>query len=138
MIKLEPGQYVRIIFRNSMQMEGVIESWSEEESILVPPEGTDKFIIFHTEQDVLGVKVCQELPAKKKHKKFEEIVNQFKEVQETPSADDLRLQNLAQLKILMNEQEKKIISEKVRDHNISNVRQTQYGFPGITKKQSSK
>lgn len=135
---MESGQYIKVVFKNSTQVEGIVESWSDSKAVLISPDGTSKFIIFNISADVLGVKIYLESPIKKTHQKFDEVVQQFKSVQSEPSADDMRVHSLAQLKTLMNEQEKKIITEKVREHSISNVRLPQYGLPNISQKPRAK
>lgn len=129
---IEVGQYVKIVFRNSTQAEGTVESWSDKESVLVSADQFSKFVIFNTQEDVMAVKICFETPIVEVKKKFEETVEEFKRVYAEPSDDEFRNQNLAQLKILMNEQEKKIISEKIKSHTITNSRPTQYGLPSIS------
>lgn len=129
---IEVGQYVKIVFRNSTQAEGTVEFWSDKESILVSTDKLSKFIIFNTQDDVMAVKICYEAPVVEVKKRFEETVEEFKRVYAEPSTDELRNHNLAHLKTLMNEQEKKIISDKVKSHTITNSRPTQYGLPSIS------
>lgn len=137
---IEPGLYVKLIFRNATQAEGIVESWSDDISILVSPDGLSKFVVLHTNEDLLGVKVCFEEPETptQNRRNFEEVVEEFKEVYAQPSADELRIHNLAQLKSLMNEQEKKITTDKLQDHTISEVRLPQYGLPSFISKPRTK
>lgn len=130
---IEPGLYVKLIFRNATQAEGIVESWGDDISILVSADGLSKFVVLHTNEDLLGVKVCFEEPETptQNRRNFEETVEEFKEVYAQPSADELRLHNLAHLKSLMNEQEKKITTDKLQDHAVSEIKQSQYGLPSF-------
>lgn len=136
---IQPRMYVKVFFHNGTQAEGIVESWSNEESVLVSESGDSHFIIFHTNKDLIGAKIInagqleEAVPRTQPppQKKFEETVEEFQKVYAQPSGDDLRIKNLAQLKSLMNEQEKKIISEKLKEHTISEVRLPQYGLPSF-------
>lgn len=140
---IEKGLYAVVFFNDLTQIEGIVESWSDKESIIVAKDNQSKFIIFNTERDIKGVKIRYDMPVPKLEKKFEETVAQFKEVYQAPSQDELRTKNLAQLKSLMNEQEKKIIAERLKDHTPSNPGLPSYGLPSfiskpITKQRSSR
>ena len=143
---IEPGLYVKLIFRNGTQAEGIVESWSDDISILVSVDNLSKFVVLHTSEDLLGVKVCLEEPEalEEAETSFQETVEHFKEMYDAPSADDSsepdlnRVHNLAQLKMLMNEQEKKIVAGKLKEHTVSEVRSSQYGIPSFIKKPSTK
>jgi hypothetical protein len=129
---MEPkaNQFVKLIFRNGMQMEGVVISWSSAESVLKAVDGVNFLVISQTEQDVMAYKIVsnyirpEEMP-----KKFDELISQFEEVYQQPSNDDLRTKKLAQLKIAMIDQEKKIVSQKLKNHTASQTMGGGYGSP---------
>jgi sRNA-binding regulator protein Hfq len=129
---MEPqvGQFVRLFFRNGIQLEGIIEKWSNAESVLKPNNDENRLLIMQTKQDVMICKIIanhvapEELP-----KKLNELVSQFQEVYEQPSNDDLRTKSLAQLKMAMNKQEKQIIANKLKQHTPSNITRVNYGNP---------
>jgi len=128
---IEEGAYVKIVFRNGTQVEGYVEEWEENTTTLISEDQLSRFVVLDIKQDVLGIKICYgEVTPKQVQRKFEEVVEEFKAVQESPN-DDLRLETLADLKILMNKQEKKIIMDRVRSHDVSEVRIPQYGIPSF-------
>lgn len=124
------GQYVKIIFRNSTQVEGFVEEWFENSATLKAEDGKSVLVILDIEQDVMAVKIVIDFIAPTKlSKKFEELVEEFQEVYEEPSADDLRTKRLAQLRIAMSEHERKMVAEKLKEHVPSSVPGASYGHP---------
>lgn len=115
----QKGQYVKIYFRNETQLEGIIESWSNSQAILITEESGSACIIMNVLEDVMLVKIMQpkeEESLVEQEQYFNELEEEFEEVKEMPSEDDLRLKKLSELKDLMNKQERKIIYEKLVDH----------------------
>jgi hypothetical protein len=67
----------------------------------------------------------------------EELQAEFEEVLEQPSSDPNRIKRLADLRIMMAEADRKIIEDKLKDHNINEVKKVEYGYPGFFKKSSA-
>ena len=130
------NDYVRIFFRNGMQAEGNIIMWSSNRSSLALPDGKSTCIIMKTDEDIMMLQILNDISETKigLREHFNELEEQFENTVELPSDDDLRLKKLADLKKMMIEQEKKIISEQLKDHTISTVQRPQYGTPDIFKK----
>ncbi len=135
----QKGQHVRCVLSNNLIIEGIVDSWEDEKSVLKSLDGESVSIIQNTSRDVVLVKII----LKEYKKPAERIVikneleKKFDEEKKKPIQDDLRLKNLAELKVLMIEQEKKIISEKLKDHHISDIKKASYGQPKFFKKQRS-
>lgn len=110
------GQYVKIIFRNSTHVEGFVDEWSDTKVILKSEDGGSYLIIMNLTADALAIKVnTGSAPAPFVPK--EDLEKQFQEIYEQPSANnDLRIQSLAKLRAALNEQDKKIIAEKLVKH----------------------
>ncbi len=134
----QAGQYVKIIFRNATQVEGVVESWSDEATVLRSPDKKSVFIVQRTAEDVMAIKIILDYNGfTSLEKKLEETKQQFQAVYEQPSADDLRIKSMAQLKTAMIEQERKILAEKMKEHRPTGLR-SNYEYPGILQKHSAK
>ena len=130
------GQYVKIVFRNATQAEGVVESWSDEATILRSPDKKSVFIIQRTAEDVMAVKIILDYSGfTSLEKKLEETKEKFQQVYEQPSADDLRIKSMAQLKTAMIEQERKILAERMKEHRATGIK-TNYQHPNFFQKES--
>jgi hypothetical protein len=138
-----------------MQTEGYVTSWSEAMSVVSMPDGKSSCLIMKTLDDVLSVQVFHDNSETKVglREHMSNLEEQFQATYEMPSADDLRLKKLSDLKKLMVEQEKKIIKDKLVDHYATNnptltsqavskqdklYKDQQYGFSILPTKQSSK
>jgi sRNA-binding regulator protein Hfq len=130
------GQYIKVFFRNGMQAEGIVQSWSEMKSVLLIADGKDLCLILKTEEDVILVQMINDISKTKVglREHMNELEEQFQETYKMPSADELRIKKLSDLKQMMIEQEKKIIKDKMVDHNIPIGQGTTYGLPSIFKK----
>lgn len=124
------GNYIKVIFRNAAQAEGYVESWTDKISVIKSEDGLNYFVIQKTEEDVMAIKIMLDSRENKSLPKIEEhldiIHRKFQEEYEYPSDDDLRIKNLAQLKIAMIEQERKLAAAKLRDHTFSGIRKANY------------
>lgn len=131
---IKKNQYVKIFFKNGLQIEGFVEEWTIAQCVLLSTDKQSKFIILDSKNDILGIKfsVEEKLPPEVELPKLQK---EFKEVVESPTSD-LRLKSLVELKQLMNEQEKKIISEKVKSHTATGgiSRLNKYELPSFIKK----
>ncbi len=133
----QAGQYVKIVFRNATQAEGVVESWSDETTILRSPDKKSVFIIQKTAEDVMAVKIMLDYSGfTSLEKKLEETKEKFKQVYDEPtvSADDLRIKSMAQLKTAMIEQERKILAERMKEHRPTGIKSS-YQYPDFFQKE---
>jgi sRNA-binding regulator protein Hfq len=130
---MEPqvGQFVKLIFRNGTLMEGIIQQWSNLKSVLKSESSDDLLVILNTEQDLLAYKIIVSyLSPREVPLRLSQLEQQFEEVYQQPSADELRLQSLAQLKTAMIQQEKKIVSNRLKQHiPTQTISKVQYGNP---------
>jgi hypothetical protein len=127
------GQHIHILFKNGTNINGIVELWSDKESHLKSISGNNDIIIFNTIENVMMVILNKEKQAEEK----KELSKKFEATYNAPSDDDLRNKNLADLKNLLNQQEKEIIIEKLSSHHITDVAGVKYGVPGFFKKQGS-
>ena len=135
-----PGQNVKLFFRNNLQISGVVEKYDNNELVLKSFDSKNQMIILHPQDDIVAItiNVEEKLPESPPGKVKDELTQKFEEVYNSPSENDLRIKELAELKSLLLEQEKKIISNKLKSHTISNSKPTTYEYPGFLSKPSSK
>lgn len=150
------GQHVKCILRSGAMVEGIIQEWSNNEVQLLSLDAESILIVPHPDQDIMLIKILVEMPeidlplvnevtnttevvtSEVLRTAENELERKFQEVKKLPSDDPERIKTLAELRILMAEQEKKIVTEKLRNHYPSETRKVQYGYPGFTKKPSTK
>jgi len=159
MIELVPGQQVVVIFKNMMQIEGYIID-CDNEIILESLDGGSDIIIKDPDVDIMMIKIIKELKQTRElsaeikveknieeepeqHFRVdefsipessteEELKQKFEEVKESPNSE-LRLKTLGDLKTLLNKEEKKTISKKLNNYEISLRKPVSYEH-GIFKK----
>lgn len=134
----EKGAHVKCLLRNNLMVEGLVESWSDEKSVLKSLDEKSLSIIQHSANDIILIKIILINDSPETQKEIEsEISQKLKETLNLPD-DEFREKNIADLKILANKQEKLIITNKLREHHASEVRKTRYGYPGFLKEPSTK
>lgn len=134
---MNTGSHVKCVLQNSTVVEGIVLEWSNKIVKLKSLDETNIMIITHPEEDIRLIKVYV-VEDKKNNVPLSDLEQQFKEEVEKPTNSDLRLKNLVDLKKMMAEQEKKIISEKLKSHHIGNVHGVKYEYPGFLKKPIAK
>lgn len=126
----QKGNHIKCLMRNNLVLEGIVELWSNDQSILRSLDGTSVSIVQHPAQDIVVIKIILKEPTQIK----KELEVKFEEEFNKPSDDDLRVKNMVELKTMLNEQEKKIVAEKLKSHHIGEVKRTSYGQPGFFSK----
>jgi hypothetical protein len=141
------GRHVKCFLRNSTVIEGIVEEWGTTIQ-LQSLDGQSLLIIHHPEQDIILTKVLlsEEVvePVEELENKTFEPKPQFPlEMSEgDEELDPLTLQakSIAELKVEMAKQERKIIADKLKDHYPDTMRaprKVTYGYPGLFKKPSA-
>ena len=129
------GQHVKCILRAGVVAEGIVEEWGTTAQ-LRSLDGENILIITHPTDDIVLIKITVKSPIK--NKISSNLENEFKEIHDQPSNNDLRLKQMVELKALLLEQEKKIITDKLKDHSIGEVKKAKYEYPGFLAQQGSK
>lgn len=151
----ETGNHVKLILKNNTVVEGIVEEWFANYVKLKSLDGQSMIIIPHPNEDIMLIKIFLDDPMPSlefvKLKKDEgtevktspylqeqeaEIEAKFQAALNLPSEDPSRIKTLAELKKLKNDLERKIVSDKVKNHYIDGARKAQYGYPGFFKKPS--
>jgi sRNA-binding regulator protein Hfq len=125
------GQQVKVFLKNDLCIDGIVKEWNKDNVIL--EKNSKMLIIYHPTETILMVEIeigksvpKETSPRQVQKAKLEE---KFEEVKEQPTSD-LKNKNLAQLKSLLNEEERKELSEKLSTHTITNeVKPVDYGLP---------
>ncbi|SRR5713101_1252016 len=121
----QKNQHIKCIFKNGTALDGIVEVWSENESILKSMIDQSIVIIPHTSEDIMLIKIILS-PAIQIKTKLEQ---QFEQTQQQPSSDDLRIKKLAELKIMMANADRKIIANKLKEHQIGETKKVNYEQP---------
>lgn len=140
------GQHVKCILRTGAMAEGIVQEWDNSIVQLLSLDGESVIIIPHPNEDIMLIKIVLDLIKNEEMepKVARQIINEVKtdleqKFQETLNRPDPfntdHNRSLADLKIEMAKQDRKIIMEKLRDHHPgSNSRKVTYGYPGPNKK----
>lgn len=116
-MKITPtkGQRVQCLIKGGGTVEGIVESWSDQQSILHSLDGRHLFIIAHTEEDIVLTSIALSEPKPEPELK-ENIRDQLHKVQQSVGDPELEQANVDDLKQMLIRQERKILAEKVKDH----------------------
>lgn len=134
----QTGQHVKCILRNGAIAEGIVEEWFANTVQLRSVDGESILIITHPSEDIMLIKIILEKKEEETlvseleeqqvvlEKKFEEQ----REVTDPNNSDSIK--TLAELRIEMAKQERRIIAEKLREHRPGGTKPTvqNYTYPG--------
>lgn len=132
-MKIEPNQYIKIMFKNGISIEGIVISWEQDNFVLKSDREESFFIIQNPKDDIIAIKIMI------KQKQIAPAIAPQIPINETNklSEEELKIRKIADLRIALAQQEKEIISNKLKNDTINEVRKVEYGLPGFFKKQSS-
>jgi hypothetical protein len=139
-MKLQTGQHIKILFRNRLSEEGIVQSWDNREGVLKSLDGKSLMIIQHPNRDILAIQVILENPQESKDKAEQSISKTagdiIKSIQNSDSQEIINdhIKTIAELKKDLDEQERKIVAEKLKDHYIGSTGKAKYELPGFCKK----
>ncbi len=143
---IEVGQHVRCFMRNSMVLEGIVDNWTAGEVVLKSIDGKNLMIVHHPLDDILVTKVVlkadEEISKEENHeepdfqsKYIDEpkapIKEKLAEVLQSGGDPELDKLNIQQLRSMVIEQEKQLISQKRKEHfgSAGNAKMTRYTTP---------
>ncbi len=142
-------QYVKVIFKNSAQADGFVEKWTDKKAVLRSPDGKTVLIIQDVTADIMAVKVflepmpqasiceppIEDVDQEDDQPTSDELEDDFEEVlRETKIEEYLKAKTLIELRRLQAEQDKKIISQKIKNHLPTQVKVPSYELPRFFKK----
>lgn len=157
MVKLEAGQKVTLLFRTGISISGTIINWEKGEFIIKTNDEKSLLIIPSPKDDIMAIKVLLESNSKEninnlkvegniaqvndKDKLIEKQKEQLAEfnsnTDDSISEQEQKLKTLASLRLAKAKEDRDIIANKFKDHNISEIRKVEYGLPGFLKKSST-
>ncbi len=146
------GKHVKLLLQNNLVLEGTIEEWSNKKVSILSVDKKSTSVILHPKYDIRVVKIIHEENESEKESEKEKVLQsfpvkpivqaelqeKFKQVQQSPSNDELRLKTLTELKEELNKQEKIMIASKLKEHKVGEVKTIKYEQPRFFTKQSSK
>jgi hypothetical protein len=114
------GHDVLCYLHNSTILEGIVKEWNENYIHLIS-KNNESIIIYYPMDNVLFVKIKHKEKPNKEYneikKEYNEIKKEYNETIKQPTSD-LRNKKIADLKILLNEQEKEILANKLKEQII--------------------
>lgn len=120
----EVGQHVKCFLRNSTVLEGKVENWTKDEVVLKSLDDQSILIIHRPLEDIMMTKVVLielsqivEDKIKSIPESQEKIKHKLHEVLAEPSEDpEIQKKSIAELRAMVIEQDKKIITQKQQVH----------------------
>jgi hypothetical protein len=142
-MKIEKGQYVECLLKNGWVISGVVEELDSSGLTLSRKDEKGKVIILRPSEEISVIKVFfsgQEiLKEKKSVPRPQPIVkSEIEETFDLPSDAPDRIKMLAELRQELNRREREDIVNRLRSHEVGDVRKVEYGYPGLFKKPSTK
>jgi hypothetical protein len=139
----EKGQHVKCVMRSSLVLEGIIEEWSETQVVLRSLEDQSLMIIHHPAEDIMLTKVLQiaeAQPAPIENPSIavpavepiqEQVKKKLHEVLQPIDDAELQKKSIQELRQLVIERERQIITNKKREHfgSAGTAKMTRYSSP---------
>jgi hypothetical protein len=131
--------HVKILLRNNTIAEGIVQEWSDTIK-LQSLDDQSYMIILHPKEDIILIKVfLEDAPEEKEEiKPTSELEQKFQQIIEQPSDEPTRHQSLAELRVLLSQQERQILANKLRQHHLGETKKVEYGYPRFFKSPRSK
>jgi len=131
--------HVKILLRNNATVEGIVKNWYANVVELQSLDEQSCIIIPHPEEDIILIKVflnnsSEEKISSNSENPQNELEQKFQQTLEQPSDDPDRIQSLAELRILLSQQERQILTNKLRQHHLGETKKVEYGHPGFLPK----
>lgn len=124
--------HVKILLRNNTIVEGIVQEWSDNIK-LQSLDDQSYMIILHPKEDIILIKVFLERDEsegeKEEIKPTSALEQKFQETVEQPSDEPTRHQSLADLRVLLSQQERQILANKLRQHHLGETKKVEYGYP---------
>jgi hypothetical protein len=116
----KPGQNIKVFFRNGNMIEGQVVSWTDQKSVIASITKHSYTVINKTAEDVLMYRISENV---------ENLIQKINQIKETPKKTQQDIQSMVSLKKELSQIEAEEIREKLNSHQLSEVKQTNYGIP---------
>lgn len=147
------NEHVKCFLRNSVMIEGIVIDWTTTQVQLQSLDGESILIIHNPSQDIILTKVLQHhlpressenLPTKPEssvptatlEEAFQLLATEDPEPDEEINPISLRVKTVAELKIELAKEERRIVSQKLKTHQPETPKKVQYSYPNFFKKDS--
>lgn len=138
------NSHVKILLRNNTVAEGIVKEWGDSIKLQSLDEQS-YMIILHPKEDIILFKVflkdnLEEIKMSAEEELEEnksELENRFQQTLEQPSDDPARIKSLAELRVLLAQEDRQIIANKLKQHYIGQPKKVEYGSPRFLTKPSS-
>jgi hypothetical protein len=139
--------FVVLIFKNSIRVEGFVNFWSEKK-IILESRNKDCFIVINDLSEVLAYKIIKDIQKQDQNNKSEKaesirqaLYNDYdtqsymkdKNIHRNEDGS-LDIKSLAELRKMEAESERQIIINKLKNHRISGIQSVKYDTPRFFKK----
>ena len=147
-MKPQKNDFVKLFFKNGVQVEGRIESWGKE--IVISSDGSSNYLVVTRPKEIMMYKMInvqapktmptQDVPPPVQQEPTNiEDDNEYVAVEPQESAIDFtKLKTIAELRKLQLKEEKEAIAKKLKDHHIGETKQVEYTthdkIPGLYEK----
>lgn len=133
------GQHVKCILRNGAIAEGIVEEWYNNVVQLKSLDGESVLIITHPAEDIMLIKIILDKPEEVEEvpeppQDLPALEKRFEEAREATDPHDIdSVKSLAELRIELNKQERRIIADKLREHRPTayTPSTTPYHYPSV-------
>jgi hypothetical protein len=133
----QKGQHVQCLLHGGGMVEGIVESWSETETVLRGLDRHSILIIHQTHETIALTKILFPKPEVSKST----IKEQLERAQHPTGDPAIDAANVQQLRQMVIEQEKKIVADKIKEHHLPGISSSKryedrYEFPQSFRKGS--
>lgn len=133
------GQHVRCFLKIGTMVEGIVEVWLDQQVVLKSLNERSVFLLSHPDEDIVLTEIV--LPEREVLEIQVAIKEKLEEIQKPIEDTEINSSNIQQLKKMLAEQGKKMISDRIREHSISEAKhqkyEDKYELPGFFKKSST-
>jgi hypothetical protein len=137
---IQVGSVVKIFFRGGLSAQGTIVEWSETSLLLKAENCEDLLLINNPKEDILMIRIFASKQDKPQQNVSEQPKTNRSEFQPEQNLDiKSRSLKLVDLKLKQAEQERKIVSEKMKSFEPNpDTKSIEYGQPKFVKQYSGK
>lgn len=111
------GEIVVVFFRNGVQLDGEVISWSDGKSVLKSPTGASTIVIQKTLDDIMFYK-------------FSNAKSDYEKLRDKPHKEEDDIKAIAALKNELNDLGRAEARERLTSHTADGMKETNYGLPG--------
>lgn len=139
-MKPRKNDIVKFFFKNGLQVEGKLQSWDKNE-IIITNDDSRNYLVVTKPKEIIMYKVVRDVarpleePPTRSSSPFDYIEGEINDqanhseevkVESTVEQSQLNIKTLAELRKFQNEEERKALANKLKQHHIGEVRKVEY------------